>query len=104
MAASVAPPEAASQSQTAGREALTIGALALVSPWAVLPLLVIVPPIGAVCRWYMRRAPEGYLAESARRADLTDGLAETVDGARTVEALGLQQHRIRRTDEDIRRQ
>ena len=37
-------------------------------------------------------------------ADLTDGLAETVDGARTVEALGLQQHRIRRTDDDIRRQ
>ena len=83
---------------------LTMGALALVSPWAVLPLLVIVPPIGVVFRWYMRRAPEGYLAESARHADLTDGLAETVDGARTVEALGLQQHRIRRTDEDIRRQ
>ena len=83
---------------------LTVGALALVSPWAVLPLLVIVPPIGVVFRWYMRRAPEGYLAESARYADLTDGLAETVDGARTVEALGLQQHRIRRTDEDLRRQ
>jgi ABC-type multidrug transport system fused ATPase/permease subunit len=83
---------------------LTMGALALVSPWAVLPLLVIVPPIGVVFGWYMRRAPEGYLAESARHADLTDGLAETVDGARTVEALGLQQHRIRRTDDDIRRQ
>ncbi|MEY9929917.1 ABC-type multidrug transport system fused ATPase/permease subunit [Catenulispora sp. GP43] len=83
---------------------LTMGALALVSPWAVLPLLVIVPPIAVVFRWYMKRAPEGYLAESARYADLTDGLAETVDGARTVEALGLQQHRIRRTDEDIRHQ
>ncbi|MEY9911591.1 ABC-type multidrug transport system fused ATPase/permease subunit [Catenulispora sp. MAP12-49] len=83
---------------------LTMGALALVSPWAVLPLLVIVPPIAVVFRWYMKRAPEGYLAESARYADLTDGLAETVDGARTVEALGLQRHRIRRTDEDISRQ
>jgi ABC-type multidrug transport system fused ATPase/permease subunit len=83
---------------------LTMGALALVSPWAVLPLLVIVPPIGVVFGWYMRRAPGGYLAESARHADLTDGLTETVDGARTVEALGLQQHRISRTNDDIRRQ
>ena len=83
---------------------LTVGALVLISPWAVLPLLVIVPPIAVVFRWYMKRAPEGYLAESARFADMTDGLAETVDGARTVEALGLQQHRISRTDEDIRRQ
>ncbi|MEY9854686.1 ABC-type multidrug transport system fused ATPase/permease subunit [Catenulispora sp. GAS73] len=83
---------------------LTVGALALVSPWAVLPLLVIVPPIAVVFRWYMKRAPEGYLAESARYADMTDSLAETVDGARTVEALGLQRYRIGRTDEDIRRQ
>ncbi|WP_194924014.1 ABC transporter ATP-binding protein [Catenulispora pinisilvae] len=83
---------------------LTIGALALVSPWAVLPLLVIVPPIAAVFRWYLKRAPAGYLAESARYADLTDGLAETVDGARTVEALGRQRQRIERTDDDIRAQ
>ncbi|MBW8804118.1 MAG: ABC transporter ATP-binding protein [Catenulisporales bacterium] len=83
---------------------LTVGALALITPWAMLPLLVIVPPIAVVFRWYMRRAPAGYLAESARHADMTDGLAETVDGARTVEALGLQQRRIKRTDEDIRRQ
>ena len=83
---------------------LTIGALALVSPWAVLPLLVIVPPIAAVFRWYLKRAPAGYLAESARYADMTDGLAETVDGARTVEALGRQRQRIERTDDDIRAQ
>jgi ABC-type multidrug transport system fused ATPase/permease subunit len=83
---------------------LTVVALALVSPWAMLPLLVIVPPIWVVLRWYLKRAPAGYLAENARHADITDGLAETVDGARTVEALGLQQRRVDRTDDDIRRQ
>ena len=31
---------------------------------------------------------------------MTGGVAETADGARTVEALRLQQRRIRRTDED----
>jgi len=82
----------------------TVVALALVSPWATVPLLVIVPPITVMFRWYVKRAPEGYLAESARHADITDGLAETVDGARTVEALGLQRNRIERTDDDIRRQ
>ncbi|GAA1967054.1 ABC transporter ATP-binding protein [Catenulispora subtropica] len=83
---------------------LTLVALALVTPWAMLPLLVIVPPIWVVFRWYIKRAPAGYLAESARYADMTDGLTETVDGARTVEALGLHRRRIERTDEDIRRQ
>ncbi len=34
---------------------------------------------------------------------LTGGVAETVEGGRTVEALRLQQRRIRRTDDDIRR-
>ncbi|NUR58687.1 MAG: ABC transporter ATP-binding protein [Catenulispora sp.] len=83
---------------------LTVLALALVSPWAMVPLLVIVPPIWVVLRWYLKRAPAGYLAEGARYADLTDGLTETVDGARTIEALGLQRRRLERTDEDIRRQ
>ena len=34
---------------------------------------------------------------------MTDGLAETVSGARAVEALGLQERRHRRTDTDIAR-
>ena len=40
-------------------------------------------------RWYLRRAPAGYLRENAAYSDITDGLAETVEGARTVEALRL---------------
>ncbi len=82
---------------------LTLVALLLVSPWAVLPLLAAVPILWLSTRWYLRRAPAGYLRENATYSDIADGLAETVDGARTVEALGIQQRRIDRTQVDIAR-
>jgi ABC-type multidrug transport system fused ATPase/permease subunit len=59
--------------------------------------------IWASTKWYLRRAPAGYLRENAAYADITDGLSETVEGARTVEALRLTGHRRARTDEDIAR-
>ncbi|GAA2520128.1 ABC transporter ATP-binding protein [Pilimelia columellifera] len=82
---------------------LTIWAVALVvnSPLLALPCLVVVPPLVWSTRWYLRRAPAGYLAESAAYSDITDGMAATVEGARTVEALGLQGQRRQRTDADI---
>jgi ABC-type multidrug transport system fused ATPase/permease subunit len=82
---------------------ITVGALIAVGPVLALPLLLGVPILWLGTRWYLNRAVTGYLRESAAYADLTDGLAETVDGARTVEALGAHQRRIDRTDTDIRR-
>jgi len=82
---------------------LALGALVLVSPLLALPCLVAVPVLVVGTRWYLRRAPEGYLRENASYSDITDGIAETVDGARTVEALRLQEQRRRRTDADIAR-
>ncbi len=79
----------------------SIGALVLVAPILALPCLVAVPTLVAITRWYLRRAPAGYLRENAAYSDITDGLAETVEGARTVEALGLARQRERRTDRDI---
>ena len=73
----------------------------LVGPLLLLPALLAVPVLVAVMRWYLRRAPAGYLRENAAYSDITDGLAETVEGARTVEALRLAQSRARRTDRDI---
>jgi len=61
----------------------------------------VVPPIWAVTRWYVKRAPAGYLRESASWGELTDSLAETTQGARTVEALQLAQERRSRADADI---
>ncbi|WP_425560380.1 ABC transporter ATP-binding protein [Luedemannella flava] len=80
-----------------------IGALIVVGPLLALPLVLGVPIIWAGTRWYLRRAPEGYLRENAAYADITDGLAETVEGARTAEALGVRERRVARTDDDIRR-
>jgi len=79
------------------------GALIVVGPLLALPCLLGVPVLWAGSRWYLKRAPQGYLRESAAYSDLTDGLAETVEAARTVEALGGQQLRIERTDTDISR-
>ncbi|MCW2913892.1 MAG: ABC-type multidrug transport system, ATPase and permease component [Actinomycetia bacterium] len=83
--------------------AFTLGALLVVGPLLALPCLVAVPLLWASTRWYLARAHDGYLRENAAWSELTDGLAETVNGARTVEALGLDARRHVRCDTDIAR-
>jgi ABC-type multidrug transport system fused ATPase/permease subunit len=83
--------------------AFTLGALILVGPLLALPCLIAVPLLWVSTRWYLARARDGYLRENATWAELTDGLAETVTGARTVDALGLAEDRSRRCDADIAR-
>ncbi|MFD5434865.1 ABC transporter ATP-binding protein [Kitasatospora sp. NPDC127067] len=76
--------------------------LILVAMLAVNPLLGI---CGLLClsgiwfatRWYLRRAHTGYLAEGAANSALIEILTSTATGARTVEALGLQDRRIAAT-------
>jgi ABC-type multidrug transport system fused ATPase/permease subunit len=69
---------------------------------ALLPLAMAVPLLWVSSRWYLRRAPAGYLAEGASYAVLNGTVTETVDGARTVDALGLGDERRRRVDADLR--
>jgi ABC-type multidrug transport system fused ATPase/permease subunit len=83
--------------------AFAVGALILNGPLLALPCLIAVPLLGLSTRWYLARARDGYLAENAAYAELTEGLAETVAGARTMEALQLQARRIARTQSDLRR-
>ncbi|MCX5340762.1 ABC transporter ATP-binding protein [Streptomyces atratus] len=52
-------------------------------------------------RWYLRRALTAYLAEGAANSALAEQLAATAAGARTVEALGLQQRRVTACQEAI---
>ncbi|GAA2157643.1 ABC transporter ATP-binding protein [Kitasatospora kazusensis] len=52
-------------------------------------------------RWYLRRAHAGYLAEGAANSVLAEVLGSTAAGARTVEALGLQERRIAAAAEAI---
>ncbi|MFI5913424.1 ABC transporter ATP-binding protein [Dactylosporangium sp. NPDC051541] len=80
---------------------LTLVAVGLVGPILLLPALVGVPVIYCSSRWYFRRANDGYLRETAALARMADGLAETVEGARTVETLGWQQRRVQRTQEQL---
>ena len=81
--------------------ALTVVAAFFTAPLMALPLLAGAPIIFAGTRWYLHRAPEGYLAERECYAAYTGTLAETVDGARTVEALSLAGRRTRRLEEDL---
>ncbi|SEF17612.1 ABC transporter ATP-binding protein [Jiangella alba] len=80
---------------------LTLGGLVLLGPVLALPALVGVPVLWAASRWYLRRARDAYLRENASYSRLAEGLAETVDGARTVEALRLGGRRSARMDDDI---
>jgi ABC-type multidrug transport system fused ATPase/permease subunit len=80
---------------------LTLGALALVDPLLALPCLVAVPVLWAAARWYLRRARDGYLRQSAAYARITEGLTETAEGARTIEALRIAHRRTARADADI---
>ncbi|HEX2773194.1 MAG TPA: ABC transporter ATP-binding protein [Micromonosporaceae bacterium] len=80
-----------------------IGGLVLVGPLLALPCLVAVPVLWVGTRWYLRRAPAGYLRENAAYSDITDGISETVEGSRTTEALRQQARRRARSDDDIRR-
>ncbi|MEV7993974.1 ABC transporter ATP-binding protein [Streptomyces sp. NPDC086077] len=45
-------------------------------------------------RWYLRRARSAYLDEGAATSEVAEVLAATAAGARTIEAFGLQKHRI----------
>lgn len=81
--------------------AFTLVALILVSPILVLPCLVSAPGLYLVSRWYLKRAHAAYLRQAATYSQLTEGLAETIEGARTVEALRLTARRTGRAGADI---
>jgi ABC-type multidrug transport system fused ATPase/permease subunit len=81
---------------------LTLVAAISVGWWVAVPCLLGVPPLVIGLRWYLKRAKDGYLRESATYSQINATLTETVEGARTVESLGLGQRRIEAMDEDIR--
>jgi ABC-type multidrug transport system fused ATPase/permease subunit len=80
---------------------LTVGAAFWVSPPAALALVAGVPALWVATRWYLRRAPRGYLWERASYAKLAGTVGETVDGGLTVESLGLNDHRMRQVDAEL---
>ncbi|WP_079146034.1 ABC transporter ATP-binding protein [Streptomyces lydicus] len=69
-----------------------LGAVVVLDPLLGLCGLGLLSGLLAV-RWYLRRAHAAYLAEGAATSALAELLAATAEGARTVEALGLQERR-----------
>jgi ABC-type multidrug transport system fused ATPase/permease subunit len=82
---------------------LVFGALVVTVPLLALPWLLAVPPIWISSRWYFRRAPQSYRAESSTYAGVSASVAETVDAGQTVELYRLEEQRVRVTDDRIRR-
>jgi ABC-type multidrug transport system fused ATPase/permease subunit len=80
---------------------VTFVAAITVGWWVALPCVLGVPPLVIGLRWYLARAKDGYLRESATYSAINATLTETVEGARTVEALGTGAERIRAIDDDI---
>ena len=80
---------------------LTLVAMLSNSVLLSLPSLVLGALALVQIRRYLVRAPKGYLTEGGTYSRINTTLTETVEGARTVEALGLSDHRLRRGDDDI---
>ena len=80
---------------------LTVVAMLLNSALLTLPLVVSTPLLVIAVRRYLKRAPKGYITEGGTYSQINSTLTETVEGARTVEALGLQRTRIGRGDDDV---
>ncbi len=80
--------------------ALTVVALLLNSPLLTLPLIVSGIILFFAVRHYLRNATPGYIAESATYSTINSTITETVEGTRTVEALGLHDIRQARLDDD----
>lgn len=82
---------------------LVAAALVITAPQLALAWLLAVPPILISSRWYFRRAPKAYRAESATYAAVSASVAETVDAGQTVELYRLEEQRRDVTDGRIRR-
>jgi ABC-type multidrug transport system fused ATPase/permease subunit len=93
-----AVPEILVAGLTAG---LIVVAAFVTAPLVACAMLASTPLLAVSTRWYLRRAPVGYLNERARYSQVTAGLAETAEGARDVDALGRQEQRRQRTQDDL---
>ena len=80
---------------------LSVVAMLLNSVLLAVPSLVVILASGVQVRRYLRRAAVCYIAEGASYARINTTLTETVEGARTVEALRLGRRRIRAGEDDV---
>jgi ABC-type multidrug transport system fused ATPase/permease subunit len=80
---------------------LSVIAMLLNSILLAIPCLLLIGASGFQVRRYLQRAPKGYITEGSTYSRINTTLTETVEGARTVEALGLRDLRVGAGDDDI---
>ncbi|HEY8294823.1 MAG TPA: ABC transporter ATP-binding protein [Micrococcaceae bacterium] len=81
---------------------MTLVAAAIVSPVAAVALLAGAPLMVPVTLWYLRRSAAGYLAERESYSVVNGAITETIEGARTVDALSLGPLRRRKIGAALR--
>ncbi|SIO86073.1 ABC transporter ATP-binding protein [Nocardiopsis sp. JB363] len=77
------------------------GAIFWISPLLGLCVVVSIPLVVPVVRWYLRRSRQAYLAEGSTLSGALENVSATAEGGRTVEGLGIQGDRIEMTDRDV---
>jgi ABC-type multidrug transport system fused ATPase/permease subunit len=80
---------------------LSVVAMLLNSVVLAVPCLMLIGASTFQVRRYLQRAPKGYITEGSTYSRINTTLTETVEGARTVEALGLSALRVEAGDDDI---
>lgn len=80
---------------------LTVAAMIVNSWFLALPIVASAIPLWISVRRYFQRAPMGYITEGGTYSQINTTLTESVEGARTSEALGLEERRVGRTDGDV---
>ncbi|MFJ9713294.1 ABC transporter ATP-binding protein [Streptomyces sp. NPDC101234] len=81
---------------------LLLGGLAVTAPPLAASVLLALPILVVVCRWYFKRAPAGYRSEAAGYASVAAALAESVDAGRTIEAHRLGARRMALSERRIK--
>ncbi|UAL31796.1 ABC transporter ATP-binding protein/permease [Nocardioides rotundus] len=80
---------------------LSVVAMLLNSVLLAVPSLLLIASSWFAVRGYLRRAPKGYITEGSTYSRINTTLTETVEGARTLEALGLEGRRVQQGSDDI---
>lgn len=81
---------------------VTFGAAILTSPPLSAALLVPIPAVIVVMRWYLPRTVPAYRAGASAWASMSGVIAETMDQAETVDAARLMERRNLKLDEAVR--
>ncbi|MEZ5095890.1 MAG: ABC transporter ATP-binding protein [Nocardioides sp.] len=80
---------------------LSVVAMLVNSVVLAVPSLLLIGSSAVQVRRYLQRAQKCYIAEGATYSRINTTLTETVEGARTVEALGLGEQRLAMAQADV---